>query len=335
MTDLPVIKMYEGWLKRNASWFIPSLEHMRTLSIMYTPYSTDYYKNEEWYVGFEAFADVIGIYHDSILGRRNPSDLKCGPETSMIKSAKNILMIVEKLQQFLEIASARRTQDKWQVIVAIEISKVLLRLVLLYNNGGRRLEPWEPQELHELNVRSKCVEIAHENFPDLHQSSDEMGCENFSDLILMYAEHGRGVNPHGDFRPKKEFRRRRPSKAEVVAEILRIFRPLVYSYLRFHLKNDKNFTPWLASLCTDLISIFLQHLSSSGELGSSEVSSRIFILLLYLFRSPFYKKYSKKRLAVVVGLVKRVPLLGSALLGPILEISLELCERRYFATSNS
>mmetsp|Transcript_26611 Transcript_26611/g.44682 ORF Transcript_26611/g.44682 Transcript_26611/m.44682 type:complete len:240 (+) Transcript_26611:152-871(+) len=64
-------------------------------------------------------------------------------------------------------------------------------------------------------------------------------------------------------------------------------------------------------------------------------SSRAFMLLLYLLRAPFYQKYTKNKLMFLVALIKHIPLLGSGLLGPILEITFELFERRYFATSAS
>uniref|UniRef100_A0A7S2TQM0 Peroxisomal membrane protein PEX16 n=1 Tax=Lotharella oceanica TaxID=641309 RepID=A0A7S2TQM0_9EUKA len=336
MTDIPVLRTYERWVKRNSVWFIPALEYSKSLSMCYAPYNLNYYDNEEWYVGFEAMADVISLYHDSILGKKSPLELKCGPETTFIKLVKRGLSVVEKSQLFVEIITSRRTKDKWAFIVIIEAVKVILRLRLLYNNGGRPLNPYSPKEIQQMNDRSKCLEIARQNFPEL-QGDEETG--EFSDLIIMYAEHGRGVDPHGNFRPRKPVKREPVSSTGIVAEVLHIVRPLVYASLRF--RGDKNdFTPWIASLITDLMSILLRKVASKvrrkkGKSYDVGTSSRTFMLLMYLFRAPFYQRYSRDKLKDLLKVVKRIPLLGSALIGPILEISLELVERRYFTTSAS
>uniref|UniRef100_A0A7S4DY60 Peroxisomal membrane protein PEX16 n=1 Tax=Lotharella globosa TaxID=91324 RepID=A0A7S4DY60_9EUKA len=333
---LPCFPFAELVCMQNSVWFIPALEYSKSLSMCYAPYSLNYYDNEEWYVGFEAVTDVISLYHDSILGKKSPSELKCGPETTLIKLLKRSLSVVEKSQLFVEIITSRRTKDKWAFIVIIEAVKVVLRLQLLYNNGGRPLNPYSPKEIKEMNDRSKCFEIARQNFPEL-QGDEETG--EFSDLILMYAKHGRGVDPHGNFRPRKCVVREPANSAEIAAEILHIVRPLIYASLRF--RGEKNdFTPWIASLVTDLTSIMLRKIASKiarkkGKSYNVGTSSRVLMLLMYLFRAPFYQKYSRDKLKDLVRIVKRIPLLGSALIGPILEISLELVERRYFTTSAS
>mmetsp|Transcript_10958 Transcript_10958/g.15232 ORF Transcript_10958/g.15232 Transcript_10958/m.15232 type:complete len:334 (+) Transcript_10958:89-1090(+) len=333
MTDLPIIKGYERWLKRNHNWFIPALENLRTLSMCYAPYSSDYNKNEEFYVGFEAVADVVGVYHDSILGKHNSNELKCGPDNALVSCSKKALSIIEKVQLFVEIITARRTKNKWNAIVLIEATKVVLRLFLLFNNGGRRLRNYTAEEIRDMNERSKCLEMAKKNFPELNSKDKVSTDENFSDLILLYATHGRGINPHGDFRPRKVIGQESPEPVETVSEIFHILRPLVYSSLR-RTTHSNDFTPWVASLVTDLVSIIMGKLTVSKK-PDIQSSSRTLLLLLYLFRAPFYQKYSKDKLAFLVTLVKRIPLLGSVLLGPILEITLDLLERRYFATSSS
>jgi len=353
MTDLPVLRGYERWLKRNATWFIPALENMRTLSICYTPYSSDYHKNEEYYVAFEAVADVIGVYHDAILDRYGQNDLKIKNDTAAARFVKKILCVTEKIQLLVEILAMRRTKDKWRYIVAIEAIKLILRLYLLFKNEGRPLCTYTPEELQKMNNRSKCMEIAHQNFPELSSKSGIRDEENFSDLILMYARHGRGVDPHGDFIVQKSSQSEdssKPTQTEIVSEIFYLVRPLIYSGLRCT-THSKDFTPWVASLTTDLMSLLLKKLATMEKETATATtdavkkkkkknmnranSSRAFMLLLYLLRAPFYQKYTKNKLMFLVALIKHIPLLGSGLLGPILEITFELFERRYFATSAS
>mmetsp|Transcript_27044 Transcript_27044/g.37748 ORF Transcript_27044/g.37748 Transcript_27044/m.37748 type:complete len:351 (+) Transcript_27044:93-1145(+) len=350
MTDLPVLRGYERWLKRNARWFIPALENMRTLSICYTPYSSDYHKNEEYYVAFEAVADVVGVYHDAILDRYGQNDLKIKNDTAAVRFVKKVLSVTEKIQLLVEILAMRRTKDKWRYIVAIEAIKLVLRLYLLHKNEGRPLCTFTPEELRKMNDRSKSMEIAHQNFPELSSKSGIRDEEDFSDLILMYARHGRGVDPHGDFLVKKSAQSdsSKPTQMEIVSEIFYLVRPLIYSGLRCT-TNSRDFTPWVASLTTDLISLLLKKLAAMEKENvmtttaavkkkknmNSANSSRAFMLLLYLLRAPFYQKYTKNKLMFLVALIKHIPLLGSGLLGPILEITFELFERRYFATSAS
>eukprot|EP00954_Amorphochlora_amoebiformis_P017908 1322381-Amorphochlora_amoeboformis.AAC.1 len=256
--------MKERLSSQNSGWYIAAIDNVKSFSVCFAPYSMNYYENEEMYVGFESATDVMSMYHNAILGRRGSDDFKCGPESPGIVRLKSLLRLIVKTQLFMEILATKKSKQKWGLIVVIEFIKVVLRLGMLYNNGGRPLVRFTSAELKLLNDRSKCLEIAHKNFPELqkeHTTSDPTDCR-LADLVTLYAEHGRGVTPHGSFRPRPETRQLPPTKTlDVISEVLRIIRPLVYSGMRYVSKQE-DVKPWAAALATDLMSILLQKLST-------------------------------------------------------------------------
>lgn len=99
---------------------------------------------------------------------------------------------------------------------------------------------------------------------------------------------------------------------QMIAETIYALKPLLHltSVYRF---GNNTWKPWLVSLLLDLVSLQLHKDDSAlNNLTSREklqLSRRYFSLLLYLLRSPFFDRYSRDRLFILLKcLGNRVPL---------------------------
>lgn len=317
------------------------------VSMCYAPYSMGYLETEEFHRGVEATLDVLGTYHNAILDRVGKNEIRAGPRDALgLGFVRRALVVVQQLEFYLEVVLARRVpQKRWAVIATIEVVKALLRLRLLSASGGRLLRPYTPEEAKQLEDRKKSLEMAYKNFPGLRDAgassagatSSGDGGAPYSDLILMYAKHGRGVHPHGKFFLNQANEPPRPSRAQVAAEVLHIVRPAVYAVMRYLDQGHARWGPWVSSLALDIASQCLHRM----ELGRGDpefrtrLSARAWLLVLYLFRKPFLGKYSKGPLKTLLNILMRIPFIGPAILGPVLEITVALAEKRYFMTAGS
>lgn len=103
-------------------------------------------------------------------------------------------------------------------------------------------------------------------------------------------------------------------RRQMIAETIYVLKPIAHLLSIFRFGNN-TWKPWALSLLIDLASL---HLHNTNEHGVKNVlsakqqlqlSRRYFALLLYLLRSPFYDKYSKRRLHnFLIGCGQKVPL---------------------------
>jgi hypothetical protein len=147
----------------------------------------------------------------------------------------------------------------------------------------------------------------------------------FEDVRDLYVLHGRVQHVHGFFSmhtnpakyepsdADKALEARPPSALRVLGEVLYWTRPVAYIALRVALAKDRlSLKPWLWSLLFDLLArAAYSHGAPLSEAQQRELSVRDGKLLFYLLRTPFFERYTFKALERVLGVVSRLPLLGS------------------------
>ena len=243
---------YENWLRENAGW-VSGIEDAARTAIMFMPgrYTSEELEGEAVYAGL----NIISYYHDLILkrDRLTPADIRCGPENGYTTSAKALFTVCTLTEVLCEMAGRkyfpstspliqtgvfRGLRGKWAIICGIEVVKVLCKLVLLRNNGGRMLVPLTREDMAKKKFRKDAkvlrlrreemmnssvrVEEEEEEREESRTSStttdgDKKESETnekerrrrrdvrlvFQDVVDMYRLHGRGGgdggHPHGNF----------------------------------------------------------------------------------------------------------------------------------------
>uniref|UniRef100_T1IXV4 Peroxisomal membrane protein PEX16 n=1 Tax=Strigamia maritima TaxID=126957 RepID=T1IXV4_STRMM len=121
---------------------------------------------------------------------------------------------------------------------------------------------------------------------------------------------------------------------KLVGEMIYTLRPLVHLFL-MSVFGRQSWMPWLSSLSMDVCSIYVAGQSQSIRPAEmKELNHRTLELFVYLFRSPFYNKYSKQKLLNIIGALNRVLPLGKPIWTSI-ESYAELWEQIYFYSWDS
>ncbi|KAF9911253.1 Peroxisomal membrane protein pex16 [Lobosporangium transversale] len=125
-----------------------------------------------------------------------------------------------------------------------------------------------------------------------------------------------------------------------VGEYLFILRPLIY-VLAMRKYGQKSWYPWFLSLTIELVSRtsirhFLKTSRANGRatpLEKDEMKRRLWLLLYYVLRSPFYDQFTKERLHNFCESTSKKPLIS--LVGGIVRDYQPLWESVYFYTAGS
>lgn len=341
-----MMSSYESWVERNQAWVLPLVDTSRSLT-MFLPgrLNANEVRTEATYTLF----NLITLYHNRILDR-SPSasiqgfyscQLKCANETSGTKRAKTILSVFHYTEVCLEMmitqlaharlkSTAQAQRVKWIGVLAIEVIKSLCKLFLLIKNKGRMLLMPSNEELERLTLTIKGEKYIKE----LNESEHK---HPYRDILEMYAQHGRAGHPHGIFSPPPEHPRDRssycPSKTAILAELLYIFRPCLY-VAGVMLNGLTSWRPYFLSLFVDILARILVGRSSAlSPCQSQEVVRRLMGYGYYLVRDPFFSRFTKLPLTVLVEGIKKLPLIGP-ILGMISELLISL-QQHYFYTSAS
>jgi hypothetical protein len=167
------------------------------------------------------------------------------------------------------------------VILAIESLKALLRLVLLWRNGGRLLTT--------MAIPSREDAIALSSRPG-EATEDEDGLP----IPTMPVTHTR---PYERFTldqfldVKRRVSPTTPTTRSTFGELLWILRPVIYLLLKF--RYGRTWTPWMLSLVVEYFSIRLSTRPNLNDSENAEISRRRSLLLLYILRSPFFELLSQ------------------------------------------
>lgn len=123
---------------------------------------------------------------------------------------------------------------------------------------------------------------------------------------------------------------RRPSRAEVTAEVLFILRPVI-QLLLVRAYGWRSWRAWGGALGMDVVS--RQMMARGGEEAEEERRRRALLMLLYLARSPFFDTVVRTAVERVERGLRMVPVIGKAA-GGVAEL-MRGVQRYWFYTAGS
>ncbi|XP_054154210.1 peroxisomal membrane protein PEX16-like [Oppia nitens] len=287
-------------------------------------------------------SSLLSLLNDTIL--RKSYNIKINAN-SVVENLELVLTFIEYIQVFSEFTAYRvyGLVGKWVIVSVIQITKVIIRLILLlkYNQGLQR------HQLIPALDRSRDLSLAADSPPNgLHSASSSASVtedEDIESATFKLKRTGRvlrtiesapprtqrtWLSPQDNFNIKrileKQKRTALPSDLtdlQIIGEILHILKPVLHltSLAGF---GPKSWTPYLLSLGLDVTSLRLLSNPPNKMWNLNErieLTQRSFSLLLYLMRSPFYDNHTKERILIVLRfMVNHIPIFGR-LIRPIIE----------------
>jgi len=256
-------------------------------------------------------ANLVTFLNDRILSG-SLSSLKEGQYSYIEK----VLSMIEIVEVFLEIAAFRfgGPASKWAVIVAIQVLKTTLRVVLLFKQSGSMLvHPLVPALDRTLltSPMSENQQVPPQESPPVFTFTLKRSGRVIRKVEGAPPSFARdwslpsNVSSNSSCLPKLEGSRQ-------LGELLHICQPIAH-LVALGIFGEKSWKPFLLSLAMDCSSQTLHGSTKCmTEAEQKEIVRRRFGLINYLLRSPFYDNKSK---AIIIRLLQfsqeNIPLAGS------------------------
>lgn len=249
---------------------------------------------------------VLQTLNDRALDEESNVSLCCGKETLSMQNAKSLVQLLQHMQLFMELLAIKKlsAQNRWRLVLLIELIKMFCRLYLLFCFDGHMLIMQNEAEL-KFNERLRQAQNNDSAFPELQR---------------VYVEHGRGADPNGFWSPSSKAqqsmvdnsalmahvtlsrvkypeKKGRALKRTVFAEALFMMRPVVEVMAQMRWGGSASWTPFVLALVMDVFSQ-MAHLTSAivTKRQRAELARRRRYWLLYLLRPPFFGRYIESTL---------------------------------------
>ncbi|KAG0053097.1 Peroxisomal membrane protein pex16 [Gryganskiella cystojenkinii] len=270
-----------------------------------------------------------------------------------------VLTVIQYTEVLIEMGVQKKwgQQYKWRVITALEAFKVAGRLALLRLTNQRMImypvhteRDVDPSTLADLAEAEQSVKESHwtgtrTGTPRLQLSAVQKSSGKLSSKSSDVTEFllSKVLTPDTVRKPRDLVGML--GGLGVFGEYLFVLRPLIY-VLAMRKYGQKSWYPWLLSLSIELASrvslkTFLSNRSggpagrgSSGTaLEKDEMKRRLWLMLYYVLRSPFYDRFTKERLHNFCESASKKPLIS--LVAGIVRDYQPLWESVYFYTAGS
>jgi len=294
-----LVAAYKAWVAAH-----PGLVQDTEAALKWCSYLAAGYTNKSAVVSelLYTLGSLVTALHDRIL-----ANSLSALNTKQYSTIEHVLSVLETVEVFLELAAGRLggPAARWIVIVAVQVARAVLRLVLLHRTGRLLLRPPVPPLDRGGGPPSPAPSPAQHSFKlpgsgrvirSLAGSPASLAARDWSPPPPPEQGCGAGLDSRGR-----------------AGELLYTLQPLAH-LAAMGVCGPASWTPFLLSLAVDCSSQALHWPASQASLDreeQQELARRRMALLAYLLRSPLYDKKSK---AVIVWLLRfsqeRIPLAG-------------------------
>jgi len=300
-------------------------------------------------------SSLLSLFNDTILRKSFNIKINANP---IVENLELVLTFIEYIQVFSEFTAHRvyGLVGKWVIVSVIQITKVVIRLILLlkYNQGLQRHQLIAPLD----RSRDLSAIGSNECSNGLNSCSAELSPEeDIESSTFKLKRTGRvlrtiekapprpqrtWLSPEDNFNIKRLLEKQKRtalpselSETQRMGEVLHIVRPVAH-LTALAAFGVESWAPYLLAAGLDVASLRLlsdppNKLWNFNE--RIELSQRTFSLLLYLLRSPFYDNYTKEKILTIMSfMANHIPLFGR-LIRPLIEYLPEW-QKTYFYVWN-